>query len=113
MPASNACCAAHVTPLSSEYERNRLWNDCSIVTLQPVGFCTGSAAIQATKIRPACGVPGGAIATPAGTVLQKVSAPTTTAVVGSPWTAVASTGWAGEKVAPPSCEMLTQISLGP
>src|SRR5437868_14834584 len=113
MPASNACCAAHVTPLSSEYERNRLWNDCSIVTLQPDAFCTGSAAIQATKMRPACGVPGGAIATPAGTVLQKVSAPTTTAVVASPWTAVASTGCARMHAGPPACEMLTQLPHGP
>src|SRR2546430_11315584 len=102
MPASKACCAAHVTPLSSEYERNRLWNDCSIVTLQPVGFCTGSAAIQATKMRPACGVPGGAIATPAGTGLQKGSAPPPTALGGSPSPAVASTGCAGGKMGPPS-----------
>ena len=43
-----------------------------MLTLQPVAFWARSAAIQATKIRPACGLPGGTIPTPAGTVLQKV-----------------------------------------
>ena len=62
----------HVTPLSSEYEIHSVWKDCNMLTLQPDPFCAGSAAIQATNIRPACGVPGGAIATPAGTVLQSV-----------------------------------------
>src|ERR1051326_4799441 len=72
IPASNACCGVHVTPLSSEYEIHSVWNAWSMETLQPLAFCARSAAIQATKIRPACAVPGGAMATPAGTVLQNV-----------------------------------------
>ena len=43
-----------------------------MLTLQPVAFCARSAAIQPTVMRPACGVPGGAMPTPAGTVLQNV-----------------------------------------
>src|SRR2546430_7189066 len=37
-PASNACCGVHVAPLSSEYEIQRVWNDWSMLTLQPVAF---------------------------------------------------------------------------
>src|SRR5689334_19754570 len=71
-PASKACCGVQLLPLSSEYEIQSVWNDCSMLTLHPVAFCARSAAIQATKMRPAWAVPGGAMPTPAGTVLQNV-----------------------------------------
>src|SRR5438034_2768725 len=70
MPASKACCGVQVRPPSSEYEIQTVWNASAIVTLQPVAFWGRSAAIQPTMIRPACGLPGGTIPTPAGTVLQ-------------------------------------------
>jgi len=38
----------NVAPLSSDHATNRLWNDCTIVTLQPVAGLSGSEAIQAT-----------------------------------------------------------------
>src|SRR5438094_3580283 len=72
IPASNACCGVQVWPPSSEYETQIVWNACAIVTLQPLAFWGRSAAIQPTMMRPACGLPGGTMPTPAGTVLQSV-----------------------------------------
>ena len=86
-----------------------------MVTLQPVAFCARSAAIHATKIRPACGNPGLTIWTPAGTVLQKVYPCATSVPATAPGVTdgLASTSWGGPNVAPPSCEIFTQIWLGP
>src|SRR5207244_8389335 len=114
-PASHACCGVQCAPRSSEYEIQTVWNDCSIETLQPVAFCARSAAIHATKMRPAWGRPGGTMATPAGTVLQNVYPWATSVPVTAPGVTLglASTSCGAPKLAPPSCEMFTQIWLGP
>ena len=92
-----------------------MWKDWSIETLQPLAFCARSAAIHATVMRPACGVPGGAMLTPAGTVLQNVYPSATRVPVIAPGVTAgdASTSCGRPNVAPPSLEMFTQIWLGP